>query len=477
MLCYFCKKLPFLILILGSFILLGQNALAQCGPGQIDINQASLIELQELTGIGAVYAQRIIEARPFSSIDELTKVKGIGEKTLAKIESQGKACLSTASVGGQQGLPGNTLPNASSSLSKAPVTQPQSNTNGRLTGKTIKLNHPPRANAGENIITNVGSIIHFDGSKSQDEDGDQLTFSWNLGNGETRNGAEFNYSYQHTGQYVVVLEVSDGHLLDTDTLVVSVYPAKVSISEFLPNPKGKGEESEWIEIANSSDSLVDVSGWQLQVGGSQTKQFIFPSNSLLLPHSFLVFDRKTTKLSLSNKQGDIRLLYPSGEIADEIGYQDAQANMSAAKKGEKFFWTDLPTPGMKNVIFLKQDRAKPKKTAKTISSAELPLTERQSFLFSSRKEIVSQRSLSRNNLAYQRYSVFFPSLSDLDKIFVAQSAFAQSNKGRELSRKQTPIKRIESSQKKAKLVLVFTIFTSSFLFSLWGIVLRNRFFA
>jgi len=47
--------------------------------------------LEEIIGIGPVRAQRIIEARPFDSLDGLIKVKGIGEKTLQKIKDQGLA--------------------------------------------------------------------------------------------------------------------------------------------------------------------------------------------------------------------------------------------------------------------------------------------------------------------------------------------------------------------------------------------------
>jgi competence ComEA-like helix-hairpin-helix protein len=60
---------------------------------KIDINTAPLEQLDKITGVGPVLAQRIIEARPFSSVDDLLRVKGIGEKTLQKIKGQGLACV------------------------------------------------------------------------------------------------------------------------------------------------------------------------------------------------------------------------------------------------------------------------------------------------------------------------------------------------------------------------------------------------
>lgn len=54
----------------------------------ININTASIIELDSLPGIGLTYAQKIVSARPFNSINELLTKKIIPITTYNKIKAQ-----------------------------------------------------------------------------------------------------------------------------------------------------------------------------------------------------------------------------------------------------------------------------------------------------------------------------------------------------------------------------------------------------
>lgn len=61
-------------------------------PGLVDINHASVHELERLTGVGPAIAQRIYDYRqsngPFRSAEDLLRVKGIGSVRLSKMRSQ-----------------------------------------------------------------------------------------------------------------------------------------------------------------------------------------------------------------------------------------------------------------------------------------------------------------------------------------------------------------------------------------------------
>lgn len=61
--------------------------------GCIDINSASKQELMQITHIGEERAEQLIQLRPFSSIDQLTRINGIGDGRLRDIKEEGLACV------------------------------------------------------------------------------------------------------------------------------------------------------------------------------------------------------------------------------------------------------------------------------------------------------------------------------------------------------------------------------------------------
>ena len=69
-------------------------AAGQCAPGQIDVNSATLEDLQRIKHIGAARAQALITLRPFSSVSDLARISGIGSGVrLAEIKAENLACV------------------------------------------------------------------------------------------------------------------------------------------------------------------------------------------------------------------------------------------------------------------------------------------------------------------------------------------------------------------------------------------------
>ena len=133
-----------IILFVGILLIfLLPNISAACNESQININTASLEELDALSGIGPVKAQAIIDTRPFSSIDDLINVNGIGEVTLNNIKLQGLACIDGEIIN--------------------PINETQNNASAatNTTTPTIEVNYPEKVALNQEFNFKI-KLINFD---------------------------------------------------------------------------------------------------------------------------------------------------------------------------------------------------------------------------------------------------------------------------------------------------------------------------
>ena len=133
-----------IILFVGILLIfLLPNISAACNESQININTASLEELDALSGIGLVKAQAIIDTRPFSSIDDLINVNGIGEVTLNNIKLQGLACIDGEIIN--------------------PINETQNNASAatNTTTPTIEVNYPEKVALNQEFNFKI-KLINFD---------------------------------------------------------------------------------------------------------------------------------------------------------------------------------------------------------------------------------------------------------------------------------------------------------------------------
>ena len=243
-------NMKFFVLLTLCLLLCPVLALAQ---GCVDINTGSLAQIEELDGIGPTKAQSIIDSRPYSFIDDLDRVKGIGPATLQKIKDQGLASISCAS------------------------TQPT----------------PQNNNEAKTAVDGLPSTP-------------------------------------------------------------IVYPGGVYINEILPNPKGDDSLDEWIELYNSNNFDVDLSGWQIQdiAGTIATFTILHDTEGTpkILAGGFLVFKRPDIKIMLNNDGDGINLLTPDKKIVDSAIFASAPLGQSYNKTNSVWQWSLTSTPGTKNII-------------------------------------------------------------------------------------------------------------------------------
>jgi competence protein ComEA len=75
-----------------AFALVAAPVFGQDARQAVNINTATAAQLQDLPGIGAKTAERIIDYRQknggFKKIEELMNVKGIGEKSFLKLKDR-----------------------------------------------------------------------------------------------------------------------------------------------------------------------------------------------------------------------------------------------------------------------------------------------------------------------------------------------------------------------------------------------------
>ncbi|KKQ61435.1 MAG: alpha amylase [Candidatus Falkowbacteria bacterium GW2011_GWC2_38_22] len=236
-------------------------------------------------------------------------------------------------------------------------------------GKTnvIKtVNHAPLVSFDFPTEVDSGKPVLFDSSDTADEDGDQLSFFWDFGDGATNTLAIAEHTYFREGAFTVSLKVDDGKTEAKKEKIIKISKLQqetinrqqvasgdwdIIINEIMPNPLGDDGEEEWIELYNNGGTVINMLDWSIDDMEGGSKPYIFKNEFLLEAGKYFLLERLESKLALNNSDDAVRLFSPNGEIVDEVSYaKTAEGEAYARGANDKWFWTTVPTPEEENII-------------------------------------------------------------------------------------------------------------------------------
>ena len=230
------------------------------------------------------------------------------------------------------------------------------------------INCPDSLSINENWIFNILNIEEF-----QEYD---INYIWNFLDNIVYTEEMVEYFFIQEGQYNISLEISTLDINQIYYCSVNIinneniedddnewggnndnqennYWSQISISEFIPNPKGS-DTNEWIELYNNGIHSVDLNGFKLQDNSANifTLEEELDINLLLNKNQYLILPKNITHIALNNTGGDCLKLYnPEDLLLEEICYQDiALEDRSYAKNNNSFMWTKEVTPGEDNIF-------------------------------------------------------------------------------------------------------------------------------
>ncbi len=146
--------------------------------------------------------------------------------------------------------------------------------------------------------------------------------------------------------------------------------APVSGGVVINEIESNGDASDWIELTNTSDVAVDVSGWIMK-DNDPARTDALPSGTVIEPGAFVVFTAPEMSFGLG-KEDAARLYLPDGEsLVDEYSWtQHAVTTFGRCPGGTgSFVTTAAATPGAANDCTTPTSPAPPPTTSPTTDPA------------------------------------------------------------------------------------------------------------
>jgi PKD repeat protein len=135
-----------------------------------------------------------------------------------------------------------------------------------------------------------------------------------------------------------------------------LYSNKIIITELFPNPEGV-DDGEFIELFNTGNEAINLSGWQL--GDNSSRKYTISesdfSSIIIESGAYLSIKKEVSKISLNNTSDAAKLYRPDGTLLDLVEYEKCQEAQSYSLVDGEWAWTDNVTPGQTNIFEIKNE--------------------------------------------------------------------------------------------------------------------------
>jgi len=168
---------------------------------------------------------------------------------------------------------------------------------------TIKVNHPPIANAGSDLLAAPGEKLYFDASKSTDPDGKILRHYWDLGDGQKARGKKVRHTFSKPGLYTANLRVEDnsGSLCNFATDQLKVFVNSSPIANVGKDRIASVNEPVSFSGADSRDIDSEIISYKWNLGDGTKKSGINVTHAFQKPGTYRVRLAVTDDSNAKNK--------------------------------------------------------------------------------------------------------------------------------------------------------------------------------
>ncbi len=234
-------------------------------------------------------------------------------------------------------------------------------------GSVNKQALPPQSFFDYSLPLIEGTQIQFDSSDSF-IDSTPVSFTWNFGDNSMSLLPHPTHTYTTAGTFTVVLTIKNQYGSSTiskklkinqknrdDSLEIASIESnsdettqflhQLRFNEVFPNPPGKDDGQEWVEIFNAGTDNVNLKNWR--ISNKSKKGPLININLNIEPQNLTIISATYLPI-LGNSQETLSLLDPTGEIIDTISYDNAPENQSYNLIHSQWQWTSLITPSREN---------------------------------------------------------------------------------------------------------------------------------